>query len=82
MKLKTVIIIISTMLPNLLFSNVYNLQYLIEQAQENNIELRQSKLNVKISESEFISSKINYLPDISASVSRTESFDTFLFEGN
>jgi len=82
MKLKTVIIIISTMLPNLLFSNVYNLQYLIEQAQENNIELGQSKLNVKISESEFISSKINYLPDISASVSRTESFDTFLFEGN
>ncbi|MDD4155166.1 MAG: TolC family protein [Candidatus Cloacimonetes bacterium] len=82
MKLKTVIIIISTMLPNLLFSNVYNLQYLIEQAQENNIELRQSKLNVKISESEFISSKINYLPDISASVSRTESFETFLFEGS
>jgi outer membrane protein len=60
----------------------YTLDDLVDTALQHNTTLRQSRLSLDMSQNRLSSARINYLPDISARIGRTESFDNIYFEGN
>jgi outer membrane protein len=78
MKIKILTLIL--FLPVLIFAQNYTLDELLDLAMNNNTTLKQSQLNLEISKARLHSARINFLPDVSVGVSRTESFDNIKFE--
>ena len=60
----------------------YTLEALLNYAFENNTTLQQSKINLNISQARRSSARVNYLPDLSAGLNRTEDFAARSDENN
>lgn len=80
MKIKILLFIM--IIPVLFYAENYSLDELLDQAMEKNTSLKQAKISLEISQAKLSSAKISYLPDISAGLGRTESFDNISFEDN
>jgi len=74
MRLKLVIFIL--MIPIFIFgSEFYTLDELLQGALENNTTLKQANLNLQIARAGLHSSRVNYLPDLSAGIGRREDLE-------
>jgi len=78
--MRKVLLIIIVGLPLLLTAQDYTLSQLIDSAMQNNISIKRASLSLESSRARLGSARINYLPDISAGVSHTQSFDNIMFE--
>ena len=76
MKIK--ILLLFLLAPVIIFAQNYTLDELLGLAMENNTTLKQSQINLDISRARLHSARINYLPDLSAGLSRNEiiKYDT------
>ena len=62
-------------------TQTYSLEQLLDTALQQNTTLKQSILNVEKARLGLSSVRINYFPEISGSISRSENFDNIRFEG-
>ena len=69
-------------MPLFLVGQNYTLEELLRLALQNNTSLQQSNINLEISQARRTSAKVNYLPDLSAGIGRTEDLDARNADGN
>ena len=80
MRIKLLVLMI--VLPLFVYANeFYTLDELLQYALDNNTALKQSNLDLKVARARLGSARVNYLPDLSAGIGRTQSYDNIYFEG-
>ena len=76
------ILVFILVLPVLVFAEeFYTLDELLLHALENNTTLKQSNLDLDIARARLGAARVNYLPDLSAGLNRTHSYDNIHFDG-
>ena len=68
-------LLIFLIVPIILISENYTLEELLNYALQHNTTLQQSNINLEISQARRSSARVNYLPDLSAGIGRTEDFE-------